>query len=182
MINKLINRVKNDSGDNLLSLSGEVLITAQSGYEKNLLDMALKKLAECVAKELKQKYGFLTINITQGILDIGIKIFAYEKRVADKKFLDDFNESLFTALKKLYEYENLVIRVNIFGSFDTVDKKITYRYINKAEDVRYMVLEETAHKRFYKFLTPKIYVAVICILVLSYCGYLYYLKYISNNV
>lgn len=103
MINKLINRVKNDLGDNLLSLSGEVLITVQSGYEKNLLDMALKKLAECVAKELKQKYGFLTINITQGILDIGIKIFAYEKRVADKKFLDDFNESLFTALKKLYE-------------------------------------------------------------------------------
>ena len=55
MINKLINRVKNDLGDNLLSLSGEVLIMVQSGYEKNLLDMALKKLAECVAKELKQK-------------------------------------------------------------------------------------------------------------------------------
>ena len=47
MINKLINRVKNDLGDNLLSLSGEVLIMVQSGYEKNLLDMALKKLAEC---------------------------------------------------------------------------------------------------------------------------------------
>lgn len=42
MINKLINRVKNDLGDNLLSVSGEILITAQSGYEKNLLDLALK--------------------------------------------------------------------------------------------------------------------------------------------
>ncbi len=160
--------LKHRFGDNvLLSLAGEVLLTP-NGDTEAFKDMDRQALDAEVAR-MEEDFPFIRIGDASGLLDVSIKFFAHNARVADADFLPRFEEAL-RRLVAAADMEKAVVRLNIFGTFETLEKRTDFRYLNKKDDVRCAMTEKTEGDRYRKITRPKIYVPVLIVIGIIYAA------------
>lgn len=174
MIKTFISTIKNILGDNLLTLSGEVLVTPKKGFSRNALDCLDKCKLKCILDDINRKYPCFKVEIVNGLMEINIKFFAHKARIANKDFLNEFNEYLSGIASVILQQEKVSVRINVFGTLETKNKIEQYRYLNKKDDVRYTIVDEKVKNKFIRFLSPKIYLLTVLLFIACYAGYNHY--------
>ncbi len=161
--------LKHRFGDNVLSLAGEMLLTPKGDTEafKNMDRQKLDAEADRIADE----FPFIRVSDASGLLDVSIRFFAHQARVGDADFLDRFEAAL-ARLVAATDMEKAIVRLNIYGTFETLEKRIDYRYLNKKDDVRYAVTQEVEGGRYRKVTRPKIYVPVLIVIGIIYAAFM----------
>lgn len=181
MMKKLLATVKNSFGDNRLTLSGEILITPDKRCSRALIECLDRKKIKSILNGINNQYSSLDIDIVNGLLEINIKFFAHQIRVANKDFLDEFSEYLRELTKVILLQEDLIVRINVFGTWETKEKIEQYRYLNKKDDVRYTIIDETLKNKLVRLFTPKIYLITGLLAIICYAGYVGYNHYFVGN-
>lgn len=182
MMQKLLSTVKNYFGDNRLTLSGEILITPNKGSSRALIERLDRKQIKSILNGINNQYSSLDIEIVNGLMEMNIKFFAHQIRVANKKFLDEFSEYLRALTKVILLEEDLIVRINVFGTWETKEKIEQYRYLNKKDDVRYTIIDETLKNKFVRLFTPKIYLIAGLLSIICYAGYVGYNHYFVEEI
>ena len=182
MMQKLLSTVKNYFGDNRLTLSGEILITPNKGSSRALIERLDRKQIKSILNGINNQYSSLDIEIVNGLMEMNIKFFAHQIRVANKKFLDEFSEYLRALTKVILLEEDLIVRINVFGTWEPKEKIKQYRYLNKKDDVRYTIVDKTLKNKFVRFFTPKIYFIIGLLSIICYAGYVGYNHYFVEGV
>ncbi|WP_293729514.1 hypothetical protein [uncultured Phascolarctobacterium sp.] len=179
-MNKFISILQNSLGDNLLTLSGNVLITAPINNAASVLDSTKVKSIKELVKRIEQEYPFIEVGLIYGLADIEIKFFANQKRLHSSNFLDDFNEKLLVLVQNIFTQDNYSVRVNIFGKYSSKDKVQSFRYLNKKDDVRYLIVDEDVRLVTDKICNPKVLSGLTILAILGYVGYMLYGKYVGK--
>ena len=170
-------QMKDSIGDNLLSLSGEVLITNKDTHKFLIYEGKDRKETKKALSLIANKYQFMKIEIVNGLNEVTIKFFVHKTNITDKAFLDNFCNDLKILVSKILENEEFLVRVNFFGSFETPDKIYSYRYLNKQQEVQYKIVDEDLKEPYMRILRPKFYLIVALIGLIAFSswqGYRYY--------
>lgn len=171
--------LKDNFGSNQLTLSGNIRISAPENNAAVVLDNTKIKAVKEAVKDIKEKYNFLEVDNVYGLTDIEIKFFANQKRLHSSNFLDEFNKLLIAVLHEAFKQDDYSVQVNIFGKYFVQDNVQSYRYLNKKEDVRYIIVDEEKRQLMDKVFCPKFYAAVATMAVAVYLGYIVYEKYMK---
>lgn len=172
-----IRKLQNNFGNNILTLSGNILITVPIHNVAAALDNSKIRPIKEAVKCIRQEYEFLEIDMIYGLTDIEIKFFANKKRLNSKKFLDEFNEILLLFVQNILVQDAYSVRLNIFGKYCVEGKALSFRYLNKGNDVRYIVVDEEKCLLMEKIFTPRIVTALLILAAAGYTGYVLYGKY-----
>lgn len=175
-----IRKLQNNFGDNVLTLSGNILITAPLHNAAAALDNSKIKPIKEAVKRIRQGYEFLEVDLVYGLTDIEIKFFANKKRLNSKEFLEEFNEKLLLLVQDILAQDAYSVRLNIFGKYCAEGKALTFRYLNKEDDVRYIVVDEEKCLLVDKIFTPKVVTALLVLAAAGYAGYVLYGKYFNK--
>lgn len=181
MIKTFISTIKNIFGDNLLTLSGEVLVTPEKSFSRSALDCLDKCKLKCILDDINRKYPCFKVETVNGLMEINIKFFAHKARIANKDFLNEFNEYLSRLASVILQQEKVSVRINVFGTLETKNKIEQYRYLNKKDDVRYTIVDEKVKNRFVKLFTPKMYFGAGLLAIVCYIGYIGYNYYFAES-
>lgn len=173
--------LKGQFGDNIVTLSGEILVTPKLASDKEAVAGFDRSMAEKVIGKIKNEFGFLQIDVAVGLVDVTIKFFANKKRGAEEKFLEKFNEHLGELIKVILENEKLTARVNVFGTFETLKYVKEYRYLNKKEDVRFAITNEKANGASAWYLRPVVSFVGLIIVLCGYFGYVGYQHFFAQK-
>lgn len=166
--------LKRQFGDNVLSLSGEVLITSKMLTDCDQIQEYDVSDIEKMLEIIRNKYSFLKAKVDKSLFEINVSFFCHNVRGIQEDFLDGFREELCVMVSSILGNDKLCVNVNVFGKFETIDLIKEYRYLNKLDDVRYKIMSETYKDMNAKLMRPKVYLIVLLIIVcgcFGYCGY-----------
>jgi len=185
MFKELILRWKNFTGNNEINISGEILISNKDLAKLLKLTSEEQEKINQLNSRLMQQFPYLKTKIVQGICEVSIKVFAYNKFTCNEKFLDDLCKELECVVKKILENPELSVRLNVFGELTTTKRRQQFRYLNKQDIVEYSVTHEEnlgiKHSAFTR--AVRIYLFVLVLLgLLIQSGYLYYAQTCPNRV
>lgn len=177
---RLIRKLNNFFSDNILTISGEINITVSSIDSLNSFDESQKKINECI-KKISDEYSFMKVEVKRGLADISVKFFAYQERISDKSFLDNFTDALLEFLISDWNSEIYKIQVNIFGTYIIgARKEVEFRFLNKKNDIRYIILSEHNNSSI-EYIKKSKWVNIFLLLVMLCCvGYFLYLTYYES--
>ena len=184
MLNRIMRQMKDSIGDNLLSLSGEVLITNKDTHKFLVYEGKDRKETKKALSLIANKYQFMKIEMVNGLNEVTIKFFVHKANITDKAFLDNFCNDLKILVSKILENEEFLVRVNFFGSFETTDKICSYRYLNKQQEVQYKIVDEDLKEPYMSILRPKFYLIIALIGLIAFSswqGYRYYQEKQTNE-
>lgn len=168
---KYQNLIASQFSDNVLTLSGEILVTPILSTDNCEINMYDAHILEQMLQDMRTKYPFLQIKYVKGLVEHGINFFCHEERLLQNDFLDCFQEDLCKVVASILKNKKLCVRVNVFGTYETIGLIQEYRYLNKKDDVRYKITDEKIKGKTAQFMRPVTYFVVLLVLVASYFGY-----------
>ena len=185
MFKELILRWKNFTGNNEINISGEILISNKDLAKLLKLTSEEQEKINQLNSRLMQQFPYLKTKIVQGICEVSIKVFAYNKFTCNEKFLDDLCKELECVVKKILENPELSVRLNVFGELTTTKRRQQFRYLNKQDIVEYSVTHEEnlgiKHSVFTRAVRIYLFILVLLWLLIQ-SGYLYYAQTCPNRV
>ena len=185
MFKELILRWKNFTGNNEINISGEILISNKDLAKLLKLTSDEQEKVNKLNSGLLQQFPYLKTKIVQGICEVSIKVFAYNKFTCNEKFLDDLCKELECVVKKILENPELSVRLNVFGELTTTKRRQQFRYLNKQDIVEYSVTHEEnlgiKHSVFTRAVRIYLFILVLLWLLIQ-SGYLYYVQACPNRV
>jgi len=173
MFDWLLNQV----GDNVLTLSGEILISPASPSNKGAIAQTDRIAISKSLAKIKRRFPYIRIENTNGLVEVVIKFFAHEARTNNDNFLDEFQNTTVDLVKEIFKEDIFAVRVNMFGKFETLHSIKEYRYLNKRDEVRYTIVDEVFKGSSAALNRPIYYLIVGIILCGSYLGYVGYQKF-----
>ena len=173
--------VTSQFADNILTLSGEIIITPKTTSDKDEIAEFDVTALNRKLDELRHKFGFLRINVIHGLLEINVKFFCSNARINQENFLEEYNECLKNVVMDILQNNKLFVRVNVFGKFETIKKISEYRYLNKGKEVRFAITDEIYKGSSAKFMRPISYFIVLLIAACSYFGYQGYQYFFADK-
>lgn len=166
-------------GDNVLTLSGEIIINPVSPTDKGaILDFDRTALNREM-NNIRSKFPVLKTECKNGLVEINISFYCNETRTRNEKFLEDFEHSLHNLTQAILTDERFSVRVNVFGKFETLRSVKEYRYLNKGDDVRFMVVDEIFKSSSAKYMRPIFY--LIAGIIAAACGYKAYQYFMTDK-
>lgn len=181
IIEKLRKNICNYFGDNIVTLSGEIIITTLIGKPRITLNNIDRSEIKKEINNLKDCFEFLTVEVINGLTEINIKLFTHNARLSSSNFLDELNESLIKLVRSITKQGNYTVRLNVFGKYYTKDKIVEYRYLNKEDDVRYMIVDEDKQQAIYRLSSPKFVLLIGTLIILCLGGYRVYQYFNSEK-
>lgn len=185
MFKELILKWKNFTGNNEINISGEILISNKDLAKLLKLTSDEQEKVNKLNSGLLQQFPYLKTKIVQGICEVSIKVFAYNKFTCNAKFLDDLCKELAYVVKKILENPELSVRLNVFGELTTTKRRQQFRYLNKQDIVEYSVTHEEnlgiKHSVFTRAVRIYLFILVLLWLLIQ-SGYLYYVQACPNRV
>lgn len=172
---RYLNAAKDRFGTNRITLSGSILVSTPSVADMLVLDSDKNKMIQTAVDELSEQFSFIDVSVTYGLADIEIKMFANKQWLGSGAFLDELNDVLGKLVAEILAVANYSVRINVFGEYCVGCKKISYRYLNKKEDVRYITVCEEARSVGKLIVNPRNVTAVIIIGVIIYCLHMWYM-------
>lgn len=168
-----------------MNISGEILISNKDLAKLLKLTSEEQEKVNQLNSRLRQQFPYLKTKIVQGICEVSIKVFAYNKFTCNEKFLDDLCKELEYVVKTILENTELSVRLNVFGELTTTKSRQQFRYLNKQDIVEYSVTHEEKlgikHSVFTR--AVRIYLFILVLLgLLIQSGYLYYIQTCPNRV
>lgn len=176
MLGNIMSLCRNRLSNNVLSLSGELVLTSKDAKNMLLLNDFDRSGLKNKIVEIRRNYPDIKVEMSNGLTEIDIKFFAHQKRIKSDNFLEEFNELLKELVEVALENENVVARLNVFGKYAVNDSVLTYRYLNKKSEVKYIIVDEEQRNIRDKLLAPKITLVVTVVAIIAFGVYAMFVK------
>lgn len=179
---EIANMFGENFGDNVLTLSGEIIINPVSPTDKGaILDFDRIALNREM-NNIRHKFPILKTECKNGLdVEINISFYCNETRTKNENFLEDFEHSLHNLTQAILTDERFSVRVNVFGKFETLRSVKEYRYLNKGDDVRFLVMDEIFKSSSAKYMRPIFYLIAGIIVACGYFGYKGYQHFMTDK-
>ena len=112
-----IAKCREASGNNKVTLHGEILVGNSNRTQLLVNDLESKDLLENCVNQLETEFPCLKVEKIASIAEITIKFFAYKEYTNKDDFLDLLKFKLEEILTNLYACKTLSAQINIFGIF-----------------------------------------------------------------
>lgn len=168
-------------GDNVLTLSGEIIIAPVSPTDKGAILDFDKTALNREMSNIRRKFPILKTECKNGLLEINLEFYCNETRTKNENFLEDFEQSLHNLVQVILSDERFSVRVNVFGKFETLKVIKEYRYLNKGDDVRFMIVDEIFKGGSAKYMRPIFYLIAGIIAACGYFGYRGYQYFMTDK-
>ncbi len=124
-----------------ITLSGELSISHISYDSLISNDALLLQNIKDAAKSLSNIYPKFKVDVTQGVSEISIKVFAYKMSNVRNKFLDELQADLENLTANILSLGDIKVRLNVFGSMNSLKGKYSFRYLNNVQEVKYKITD-----------------------------------------
>lgn len=138
---KYVRSLQDFVGGQQLLLSGELVISSKQNTQ--LLHMSddayvrVDKIVNVMATE----FPFLQIEKEENVVELNVKIFVYNRFIADTQFLEHFRSCIADAVQTINSSEELNACFTANGTLTDSSKKQKFLYLSKATMVEYKVTE-----------------------------------------
>ena len=177
MVDNLINLFKNRLSNNILTLSGELIITSKDTNNKLLLNDFDKSGLKNKSAQFRKVYPDINVELFNGLTEIDVKFFAHGIRIASENFLEEFNEFLIELIEAALDNGEVIARLNVFGKYSVNDSILSYRYLNKKNEVKYIIVDEEQRSFRDKVFSPIVVLVFTLVLSITVGAY----SLFSNN-
>jgi hypothetical protein len=146
-----------------LTVSGEIIIEKIGMEAIGQADLKETQIFELLSG-LTKCYPCLKLKVIDGLCDVTVKIFSYNKTLYDNCFYENLQNFLERFIEAVIGVQGCKIRLNIYGEMASLDMVEKFRYLNKGERVshkieesnkRHIMLPKLRRKLFEKFIGIK---------------------------
>ena len=176
MLGNIMSLCRNRLSNNVLSLSGELVLTSK--YAKNMLllnDFDRSGLKTKIA-QIRKAYPDINVELCNGLTEIDVKFFAHGKHIESDNFLEEFNELLVELVDAVLVNEDVIARLNVFGKYSVNDSILSYRYLNKKNEVKYIIVDEEQRSFRDKVFSPIVVLVFTLVLTIVIGTYSMFFK------
>lgn len=174
MYKVLTRKLKDYFSHNRVSISGEICV--KSNNTRNILnadEYDIKIVNEGISKFKNNNY-FINVEKKYELNEFCIKLFCHKKNFTKELFLESLQVELEELILCLSINSENIIMINIFGNFNQKSKQISFRYLNKGNNVRYK-MESIEKKRFIDWYNFNLIKLAIILGMICYVGYYNYI-------
>ena len=147
---------KDYTGNCKITLSGELLLKHVDKTQLLVLTTENRITVDKCIDDLKYQLPFFKIEKVESMAETTIKIFAYNVYVDEKRFLEKLRVILKKCIEELLESEKIEVSLSVFGTFQDLNEKLDFRYLNKQSLVEYKVIQKDSLGVIETFFTRKL--------------------------
>ena len=176
MLGNIMSLCRNRLSNNVLSLSGELVLTSKDAKNMLLLNDFDRSGLKTKIAQIRKAYPDINVELCNGLTEIDVKFFAHGIRIASENFLEEFNEFLIELIEAALDNEEVIARLNVFGKYSVNDSILSYRYLNKKNEVKYIIVDEEQRSFRDKVFSPIVVLVFTLVLTIVIGTYSMFFK------
>lgn len=174
IFNDLIQKCRDAISGYQLSLSGEITICNKSNTQLLTLLDEERVVIHSYMDALQKRFPFLSVSCNENLVEISIKMFAYEKYMSRENFLEELRSELAGIISTINEGERFQCRLSVSGILADRNKKSKFIMLSKQSLVEYKIVQQEKVSGISKIAINRMSVMCVSLIAIILIAYIIY--------